>query len=197
VNGKLPTSLDGVSVKINNKDAAVYFISPTQLNVQAPSDSALGDVPVTVTTSDGTSGAATAQLQAFAPAFFLWQEKFAVATRPDFTWVGPPDLFPGVTTTPAKPGEVVILWGTGFGATTPEVLSGTTVDGVHTLTTNPTVRVGGAGVEFLGAALSPGSAGLYQVAVRVPDSAPDGDLPVAVEFGSIRSPDNVFITVRR
>ena len=117
VNGALPTSLDGVSVKINNKDAAVYFISPTQLNVQAPSDSALGDVPVTVTTAAGTSAAATAQLQTFAPAFFLWQEKFAVATRPDFTWIGPPDLFPGATTTPAKPGEIVILWGTGFGAT--------------------------------------------------------------------------------
>ncbi len=197
VNGKLPISLDGVSVKINNRDAAVYFISPTQLNVQAPSDAALGDVPVTVTTAAGASAAATAQLQTFAPAFFLWQEKFAVATRPDFTWVGPPGLFPGVTTTPAKPGEVIILWGTGFGATSPEVLSGTTVSGAPTLVTNPAVRIGGAGVEFLGAALSPGSAGLYQIAIRVPDSAPDGDLPVVAEFGSVRSPETVFISVRR
>jgi uncharacterized protein (TIGR03437 family) len=197
VNGRLPTSLDGVSVRINNRDAAVYFISPTQLNVQAPSDGAAGDVQVTVTTPAGTSAPGTATLQAFAPAFFLWQERFAVATRPDFTWIGPPNLFPGQTTTPARPGEVVILWGTGFGATAPEVLSGTTVTGAPTVTNNPTVRMGGAGVEFLGAALSPGSAGLYQIAVRVPDSAPDGDLPVVAELGGFRSPDNVFITVRR
>ena len=58
-----------------------------------------------------------------------------------------------------------------------EVLSGTTVDGVHTVTTNPTIRVGGAGVEFLGAALSPGSAGLYQIAVRVPNPHPTATFP--------------------
>jgi uncharacterized protein (TIGR03437 family) len=38
VNGKLPTSLDGVSASINGKPAAVYFISPKQLNVQVPDD---------------------------------------------------------------------------------------------------------------------------------------------------------------
>lgn len=42
VNGKLPVSLDGVSVSINNKPAFVYFIGPTQINVQAPSDDAVG-----------------------------------------------------------------------------------------------------------------------------------------------------------
>src|SRR5262249_4382001 len=32
----LPTTLSGVSVKINNLSAAVEYISPTQINVQAP-----------------------------------------------------------------------------------------------------------------------------------------------------------------
>src|SRR5438309_2203316 len=36
VDGKLPTSLDGVSVNVGSKPAYVYFISPTQINVQAP-----------------------------------------------------------------------------------------------------------------------------------------------------------------
>lgn len=197
VNGQLPISLDGTGVKINGKDAAVYFISPTQLNVQAPTDTALGDVPVVVTTSAGAGAPATAQLQAVAPAFFLWQEKYAVATRPDFSWIGKPDLFPGVTTTPARPGDVVILWGTGFGETNPPVAAGKTVTGTTALTSTPTVRIGGTGAEFLGGALSPGSAGLYQIVVRVPDATPDGDIPVVAEFGSFRSPDNVFITVAR
>src|SRR3989442_4223779 len=42
VNGNLPTALDGVSVTINNKPAYVYYISPTQINVQAPSDDSVG-----------------------------------------------------------------------------------------------------------------------------------------------------------
>lgn len=197
VNGQLPTSLDGVSVKINGKDAAVYFISPAQINVQAPSDTALGDVPVVVTTPAGASAPATAQLQAVAPAFFLWQDRYAVATRPDFSWIGKPDLFPGVTTTPARTGDVVILWGTGFGETNPQVAAGRTVAGAATLVNAPTVRIGGAGAEFLGGALSPGSAGLYQIAVRVPESTADGDIPVVAEFGGTRSADNVFITVQR
>lgn len=197
VEGRLPLSLDGVSVKINNRDAAVYFISPTQINVQAPSDTALGDVPVVVTTPAGASAPAMARLQAFAPAFFLWQERFAVATRADFSLVGPPNLFPGLTTTPARPGEVVILWGTGFGPTNPEIPAGRAVEGLATVATVPTVRIGGAGVEFISGALTPGAAGLYQIAVRVPESAADGDIPVVVEFGGTRSPDNVFIRVQR
>src|SRR5207247_11210294 len=54
-NGRLPLSLDGVSVKINNKDAPVYFISPTQINALAPADTAVGPLSVTVTTQRGTS----------------------------------------------------------------------------------------------------------------------------------------------
>ena len=197
VNGVLPTSLDGVSVKINGKDASVYFISPTQINVQAPSDTAQGNVQVTVTNAAGTSAAATAQLQSFSPAFFLWDGKYAVATRPDFSWVGKPGLFPGTTTTPAKPGDVIVLWGTGFGSTNPEMPAGKAVDRTAVLANNPTVRVGGAGADFLGGALTPGAAGLYQIVVKIPDSAPDGDIPVVADFGSFRSPDNVFITVQR
>src|ERR1035441_8859924 len=39
VNGNLPTALDGVSVTIDGQPAFVYYISATQINVQAPSRS--------------------------------------------------------------------------------------------------------------------------------------------------------------
>ena len=80
VNGILPTSLDGVSVSVGGKPAYVYFISPGQINVQAP-DVGTGPVPVTVTTPSGTSAAATATVVAQDPAFFLWPGNQAVATR--------------------------------------------------------------------------------------------------------------------
>src|SRR5271157_4156958 len=40
----LPTTLDGVSVQINGKKAAICYVSPGQLNVQAPTDTASGTV---------------------------------------------------------------------------------------------------------------------------------------------------------
>src|SRR5450759_381268 len=86
VNGKLPTSLDGVSVNIGSKPAFVYRIFPTQIDVQAP-DAGTGPVPVTVTTANGTSVAVTANVAAQSPAFFLWPGSQVVATRnADGTW---------------------------------------------------------------------------------------------------------------
>ena len=86
VNGNLPTSLDGVSVTINGKPAFVYYISPTQINVQAPSDTAVGAVSVVVTNNGAASAPATAQLQAVAPAFFQYPgTNYATASRlPDY-----------------------------------------------------------------------------------------------------------------
>jgi uncharacterized protein (TIGR03437 family) len=40
------TTLDNVSVLIDGKKAAIAYVSPTQLNVQAPLDTATGMVPV-------------------------------------------------------------------------------------------------------------------------------------------------------
>jgi len=59
------------------------------------------------------------------------------------------------------------------------------------------VFIDGMAAEVLGAALSPGFAGLYQVAVKVPEAARAGDLSVIVDVGGYRSPDNVLITVQR
>src|SRR5205807_1470609 len=54
VNGKLPTALDGVGVTINGKPAAVAYVSPTQINVLAPDETATGLVAVQVTGPAGT-----------------------------------------------------------------------------------------------------------------------------------------------
>ena len=61
VNGRLPTSLDGTSVMMNGKPAVVEFISPGQVNVQPPDDTAVGPIQVVLsTTAGGASSAFTA-----------------------------------------------------------------------------------------------------------------------------------------
>jgi uncharacterized protein (TIGR03437 family) len=198
VKGNLPTVLDGVSVSIGGELAYVYYVSPGQINALAP-DVGTGQLSVTVTNPNGTTAPATVVLQAVAPAFFLWASKYAVATRRDFSWAVENGTFQDVTTTPAKPGDAIILWGTGFGPTDPAAPPGVQVPTDKTYATlNPvTVKVGGVAAQVYGAALAPGFAGLYQVAIQVPLSVPDGDLPVVATVRGVQTPSSALITVRQ
>jgi uncharacterized protein (TIGR03437 family) len=197
VNGILPTQLDGTSVTVDGKPAAVYYISPTQLNVQAPSDNNTGAVKVQVVNNGLTSASFSAQLQPVTPAFFLWNGTYAVATRTDFSPVGKPGLLSNATTVPAKPGDIIILWGTGFGATNPSVPSGQVVTGAPAVVTNPAVTVGSINAPLISAVLSPGSAGLYQIAIQIPDLVPNGDLSVVAQVQGVQSAGNVLLTVQK
>jgi len=68
VGDNLPTVVDGVSVTIDGRPAYVEYVSPTQINVVAPTDTATGPVKVVVNNNGLASAPATAQLQTVAPA---------------------------------------------------------------------------------------------------------------------------------
>jgi uncharacterized protein (TIGR03437 family) len=188
--GNLPTSLDGVSVTIDGKPAFVEYISPRQINVQAPSDSALGAVNVVVTNNGAVSAPATAPLQTVAPAFFMYPgTNFAIASRlPDYAEVGDPSA-------PAKPGDTLVLWGTGFGATNPAVAAGTTVTGAPAVVTLPTVTIGGMTVPVVSTILTAGSAGLYQITVQLPANVPTGAVAVQASAGGVPTQSGTRILV--
>ena len=198
VNGALPTSLEGVSVSVGGKPAYVYFVSPTQVNAVAP-DVGTGSMSVTVSNAGSTSAAATATATSVQPAFFLWPGNQPVATRQDFSFAVKNGTFAGVTTTPAKPGDVIILWGTGFGPTNPAAPVGVQLPADKTyLTATPvTVTVNNAPATVFGAAMAPGFAALYQVAIQIPANAPDGDLPVVASINGALSPASTVITVKK
>jgi uncharacterized protein (TIGR03437 family) len=196
VNNRLPTTLDGVSVTIGGRPASVYFIRDDQINVQVPSDAPLGsNVPVIVTTSKGVSQAATANVQQYAPGFFLYLgTRYVAAQHADFTLVARRDLYPTTNASPARPGEVVILYATGFGPTDPPTPSGMVVAAGPRVTTPVTVRIGGLPANAQGF-LS--GAGLYQLNVTIPAALPDGEHQVVTEIGGFRTQDNVLITITR
>ncbi len=196
VDGALPTQLDGVSVSVNGRPAFVGYISDTQINAQAPTDAGTGSASVVVTVNGVSSTPSLTQILGTSPAFFLWAGKYAVATRPDYSFIGPATLFPGATT-PAKPGDVVILWGAGFGTTTPAVAAGVQVTGAPYVTNPPSVTVGGLPAQVVGAALSPGSAGLYQIVIVLPGAVPDGDQEIVAQAGGVSSPSGVSIAIQK
>ena len=194
LNGQLPTSLDGVSVTIGGQPAYPQYISPTQINVVAP-NVATGTVTVTVSAPDAATMETTAIEQSVQPAFFQWGA-YTVATHQDYSYAVRDGTISG-TTVPAAPGEVIILWGTGFGPTIPPAPMGTLVPSSSTFyTTNPvTVTVGNAPATVYGAALAPGFAALYQVAIQIPQSLADGDYPVVATVSDTQSASNVLLTV--
>jgi uncharacterized protein (TIGR03437 family) len=195
VNGNLPTSLAGTSVTIDGKPAFVYYISPTQLNVQAPSDSATGAVSVIVTNNGPQSTAFNAQLATYSPAFFLYSgTNYAIASHfPDYALVGNPNAIAG--TVAAHPGDVLILWATGFGPTDPTTPAGIEVVAASSAAVQPTVTVGGLPVTVLNAVISPGSAGLYQIAIQLPATVPTGAVAIQASLANVQSPAGVLIYV--
>ena len=198
VNGALPTSLDGVSVSMGGRPAYIYFISPGQLNVLAP-DVPSGPISVTVTTAGGTSAAFATAASAYGPAFFLWPSNQVVATRQDYSYAAKAGTFAGATTVAAKPGDVVILWATGLGPTLPVAPLGVSVPtgGGYPTASAPTVTVDNTPAIVYGAALAPGSAGLYQIAIQVPTTLADGDWPIQATIGGVASPAGTILSVHQ
>jgi uncharacterized protein (TIGR03437 family) len=198
VNGKLPTSLDGVSVMVNGKPAAVSYISPTQINAQSPDDSSTGVVNVVVTNAGGSSDPAATTLVLESPALFAFSQqnsRYAAAVATDGSYLGPPGLLgDNVTTRPAHAGEIISLWGNGFGATNPPVPTGELFSGAAPLVGDVTATIGGAPADVQFAGLS--GASLYQFNVVVPAGTPAGDQKVVIKINGIQTQDNLFLAVQ-
>ena len=164
VNGLPPTRLGNISIMIGGKPAYLYCVSPGQIDVQVP-DVGAGAVQVVVTSNGAVSAPFTAQAQTAAPAFFQWgATKYTVATRyPDHGYISGPGVGSGFGI--AKPGDVLVLWATGFGPVQP---AGSTVTGAPQPLSAVSVTLGSLLVPVLGAAMSPGLVGVYQIAVQLP-----------------------------
>ena len=191
----LPTQLDQVSVTIDGKPAYVYYISPTQLNVLSPPDATQGQVPVQVTYAGKASNTLNATQAAFAPALFMFDpqgRKYVAAERSDYQFLGPADLYPGVTV-PAKVGDVILLFGTGFGPTDPTTDFGKTFAGAPPTANPVTATIGGvpATVQFAGLVTS----GEYQFNILVP-SVPSGDNLVVLKVGGVSTQPAAYLAVQ-
>lgn len=187
----LPVSLDGVSVTINGKPAYVEYISPTQINAIAPDDDTIGQVPVQVTTPQGPSYAGTVLKQKLSPAFFTYQSgatSYAAAVHLDGTLVGPG----GASSRPAVPGEVIEIYGTGFGATTPAMPTAQLVSQAAPTALPVTMTIGGMTAEVQWAGIV--SSGLYQLNVKIPNLG-TGDQAVQATTSGFQTAPNVFLSV--
>ena len=191
----LPTSLDGVSVTINGRPAYMYYIGPGQLNVLVPDDQTIGLVKLEVTTPEGTSDAYEVYKVPTDPALFKFVpegRRYAAAVHLDSWLVAKAGLFPGAATRPAKGGDIVQFFGTGFGETNPPVSSAQLVAQPAPLARPIVFRIGGrfAVVQYAGLVGS----GLIQFNVVIP-SLPPGDHLVEIFIDGVPIQREVYVTV--
>jgi uncharacterized protein (TIGR03437 family) len=194
--GTFPTSLGGTSVTIDGLSAYLWFVSPTQINLQVPNDSNTGSVPVVIRTASG-SFTSSVILAPFAPSFSLVDATHVagIILRGNgsgaygggtYDIIGPTGSSLGYPTVAAKAGDSIVLFGVGFGPTAPPVPAGAVFSG-SAATTNPvTVRINNVTVtpSFAGES----SAGLYQLNITLPAGLGTGDVPLQAFVGGSQTP---------
>jgi uncharacterized protein (TIGR03437 family) len=196
----LPLSLDGVAVLIGGYSAAVSYISPGQINAQVPDGAGPGMVTVQVITAAGPSGLGQVDAEQWAPSFFTFSSgatSYVAATYEDGTIAGKSGLLgSGVLTRPAMPGDVISLWGTGFGPTTPSVPAGVLFSAAAPLPASDqlVIAIGDVPATVLFAGLS--EAGLYQFNVIVPE-VPDGDQLLTAQVQGVSTQQAVYLTIQQ
>lgn len=178
----LPSGLNGVTVTVGGIAAPLYFVSPLQINAQVPLNVSPGPQPVVVKTSNGSSTAFMATIAAAAPAIYLADATLgtgAILKNNDFSLVS--------ASNPAKAGDVILIYLTGLGQTTPALQTGNLQPGTSfNNTTTVTVTIGGQNAPVAYSIASPGFAGLYQIAVTVP-SGVSGSADLVVKAGTATS----------
>lgn len=193
VGAQMPTALDKVGVTVNGKSAYVYYISPTQINVLTPPDAMSGAVQVVVTNNGAASAGFTAQAQPLSPSFFIFNGgPYVAAVHANGGFVGPTSLYPG-TTTPAKPGETLLLYANGFGPTSVPVAAGSTTQS-GTLSPMLAIKIGGVTASGTFAGLvAPGE---FQFNVTVPASVADGDQTVTATYNGSTTQAGTLLTIQ-
>jgi uncharacterized protein (TIGR03437 family) len=197
VDGKLPTSLDGVSVQVGGQSAYISYISPAQINFLVPVPCCQNGTAVTVINSLGASTRPYNTVATLAPTLFTLPQLggiYAVATFPDGSVIGPPGLLgDAAKTRPAQAGDIIVLWASGLGQTDPAYPDGQLITQPLSLVDNVSVQIGGANAQVDYAGLV--EAGLYQINVHVPKVA-SGDEPISITLGQYTSPGPLYISVQ-
>jgi len=185
----LPTSLSGVQVTFEGKPAAIYYVSPTQLNVQAPTN--LSGTVAVQTEYFGASNSFSVVVTQAAPGLFTYQAGPKVYPAAIYNGttvlVGDPAVS-GSGVRKARPGDILSLYATGIEPSP----AGIELNGPTSVQSVISAAIGSQSATVLGAALVyPGE---FQINIVVPNLA-DGEYAIAVSVGSLPSQSGVVVPI--
>ena len=172
--GEPQLSLAGVSVTFNGVTAPIFYVmtatgQPDQVAVQVPFETQPGTASVVINSAGGGSGTFTVQVAPYAPGIFettFGGQKFAVALRPDGSYISPSN--------PAHPGETIVIYVTGLGQTTPPTATGNAGVPGQSVAAPLAIGVNNGGVPFTSANYALGMVGVYAIALQIPSDTQTG-----------------------
>ena len=167
--------MGGTWVTINGVTAPLYYVSPTQLNIQVPYETPTNAAARVVINNNGATASASITVSPEAPAIFTFDNDAPVPY------------------TTAARGQEIALYVTGAGAVLPSIADGAAPAANTTLADLPApvgavgVTVGGvtAVLDFVG--MPTWAVGVVQINYTIPSSAPLGLQPVVVSVGGVDS----------
>ena len=182
----LPESLGGVRVLMDDNVLPLLFVSPSQINAQVPVElSGRSSTALTVRLNGVTSTSLTVPLSPAAPGIFTADRsgrgRGAVLHASDFS--------PVTVERPARVGEILAVFATGLGATTPSVTSGSPASSSTLAVTQitPTATIAGIAAPVRFSGLAPAFVGLDQVNLEIPAGVPGGQQTLVLTSNGVSS----------
>jgi uncharacterized protein (TIGR03437 family) len=184
VNNTLPVELNGTRVYVMDSPAPLLYVSDAQVNFLVPGNQLDGDVKIRVVRDSVTGPEVTVTLVDAAPALFQTADGYAIAAHLDNSLIAPGS--------PAQAGEIIVVYACGLGRTQPNPAPGAIPQSAAVIQNLSDLKVylGGIAINaasILYAGLTPGSAGLYQINLVLPDN-PGTDPEIRVAIADQSSP---------
>jgi len=178
VNNTLPVELNSTRVYVMDSPAPLLYVSDGQVNFLVPGNQLDGDVKVRVVREGMTGPEITVTLVDAAPVLFQTAAGYAIAAHLDNSLIAPGS--------PAQSGETIVVYACGLGRTQPNPAPGVIPQSAAVIQRLSDLKVylGGTAIDpasILYAGLTPGSAGLYQINLVLPDNlGTDPEIRVAI-----------------
>lgn len=178
-----PTTFNGVQVFVNQTQAPIYYVSPTQISIVVPYGTTADSVAqIYVINNGANSNSVSAFTGSTSVGVFTNPAGglgYAAALHPDYSVIS--------KSSPAQIGETVAVYLAGMGIVIPPVQDGAaaSMTTLSTTTATPLVYLLDAGGNYLHAkvsfsGLAPGYAGLYQINFAVPPGTASGDATIEI-----------------
>lgn len=184
--GMLPTVLGttGVRVLINNIPANIYYVSPAQVNLLIPTSLIAGPVILQLVVDSLAGPAIPIMLQSAAPSLFQLDAATVLAVHLNGSTI--------TAASPARPGEVVVLFASGLGPTNPAAIPNQIPQQAASVTpmSSFSMMINGSPVssqQILYAGVVPTFAGLFQINVQLPNDTP-ANPQIQIGYAGIMSP---------
>ncbi len=186
----LTTTINGTSVVIGGIPAALYFVSAGQIDAQLPYELTPGGTYNVIVSANGQlSTPNSIQVTTATPGIAAFASGQIVAQHQDYSLVS--------ETSPAVPGEYLVIYLSGLGMTGVSVQDGAASPDPSNLQllspqVAPTLTLNGTSIPIYFSGLSPGYVGLYQMNFQVPATTPNGDMQLVVSQGGTPSNSTIL-----